>query len=263
MVRRNNSSRKALALQQRSFSVTVEQPPSGLSSDLPTSEVVIIKQPCKSLLITESIDINVIQPTPNISPSASLTAINDQSANAAAGAVLARDATAVAACKSSVLPAADDPITTNNVPASSPVAKKQSSHVRRVSFSEDEVTSVCSDPAGESPHRTRRTSRGGSLATSTRQMTVPMAANATMSYLQVLYPNRSTIRGANLLTLFNVHNEEMQQKLICIWQSNVMQTLQLLRQVVSSILHSSTTTIQYYYTSVLYIHRVYSSNSCI
>ena len=215
-MRRNNSSRKALALQQRSFSVTVEQPPSGLSSDLPpTSEVVIIKQPCKSLLITESIDINVIQPTPNISPSASLTAINDQSANAA-GAVPARDATATAvvASKSSDLPEADEPITTN-VPASSPVAKKQSSHVRRVSFSEDEVTSVCSDPAGESPHRTRRTSRGGSLATSTRQMTVPMAANATMSYLQV-YPNRRQLKGANTLTFVHKIRMLLQQKLICI-----------------------------------------------
>ena len=161
--------------------------------------------PSAGELNCQSIDINVIQPTPNISPSASLRSFDGENAtdivDSADSAVEVQLTSAVATADSNTAvtvalvnkqPTATlpSPIASPGMVGSnpSPTSTNSGKNTRRVSFSEEEVTSICSDPAGEvtpTASKQRRGSRGGSLATSLRQMTVPMAANATMSYLQV------------------------------------------------------------------------------
>lgn len=152
-----------MALGSRSFSVNVE---SVVTSSTENAVVAKSEAPISGQHLAElNIDINVIQPTPNISPSASLRSIDEHPEEIEAE-----------------IPPVEKPVA--KVPESTVMTSPKGT--RRVSFSEDEVTSVSSDPAGDAPpSKMRRGSRGGSLATSLRQMTVPMAANATMSYLQV------------------------------------------------------------------------------
>jgi hypothetical protein len=155
-----------MAIGSRSFSVNVESVVTGEAANSATERARLAELTC------QSIDINVIQPTPNISPSASLKSIEAESQQPTAD--------KSADVKTAEVKAAD----------MSPTANGHARTTRRVSFSEDEVTSVSSDPTGEATtappsSNQRRGSRGGSLATSLRQMTVPMSANATMTYLQV------------------------------------------------------------------------------
>ena len=162
--------------------------------------------PSAGELNCQSIDINVIQPTPNISPSASLRSFDGENATdivdsadepqltSSAVVSTADSNTAVTVALVNKQPTATlpSPIASPGMVGSnpSPTSTNSGKNTRRVSFSEEEVTSICSDPAGEvtpTASKQRRGSRGGSLATSLRQMTVPMAANANMSYLQVNY----------------------------------------------------------------------------
>ena len=200
-VRRRNTNvqnRKLMALQSGTFSVNIESATSAGSSveaSSAISENLAAAVKAGAELNCQSIDINVIQPTPNISPSASLRSFDaenpaEQLTEQPIAAITSGSQQFEVKTKQVMLP--PEPITSsaglegagsNPSPSSSNSGK----NTRRVSFSEEEVTSVCSDPAGEAApaSKQRRGSRGGSLATSLRQMTVPMAANATMSYLQV------------------------------------------------------------------------------
>ena len=205
-VRRRNTAaqnRKLMALQSGTFSVNVESAGSSVTDGATVSQIsTAVKAGGAAELNCQSIDINVIQPTPNISPSASLRSFDENptdgavsSADQPAGASadeMSADATAVSVKQQqATLPPVVSLATTAGISGSNPSPtnsmNSNGKNTRRVSFSEEEVTSVCSDPAGEAApaSKQRRGSRGGSLATSLRQMTVPMAANATMSYLQV------------------------------------------------------------------------------
>ena len=192
-----------MALQSGTFSVNVESAGSSVTDGATVSQIsTAVKAGGAAELNCQSIDINVIQPTPNISPSASLRSFDENptdgavsSADQPAGASadeMSADATAVSVKQQqATLPPVVSLATTAGISGSNPSPtnsmNSNGKNTRRVSFSEEEVTSVCSDPAGEAApaSKQRRGSRGGSLATSLRQMTVPMAANATMSYLQV------------------------------------------------------------------------------
>ena len=242
----NAKSRKLLALQSRSFSVNIESVVNASSSA--TSSIVIEKGPngtpspllgslqtpriggrilstaprmASNELNCQSIDINVIQPTPNISPSASLKSFDEACEDAEQAEELKAGQQAGTGQMAAVPVSAGAPFESNQ---NNTVSKTACDHPlrgksgRRVSFSEEEVTSICSDPTGESapllthpltsnatvtpmtpptsagsskqpsqPNqpKERRGSRAGSLATSMRQMTVPMAGNASMTYLQV------------------------------------------------------------------------------
>ena len=214
-VRRRSSNvqnRKLKALKSGSFSVNIESATSAGSSveissnsNVSTAVKGSAATPSAGELNCQSIDINVIQPTPNISPSASLRSFDGENAtdivDSADSAVEVQLTSAVATADSNTAvtvalvnkqPTATlpSPIASPGMVGSnpSPTSTNSGKNTRRVSFSEEEVTSICSDPAGEvtpTASKQRRGSRGGSLATSLRQMTVPMAANATMSYLQV------------------------------------------------------------------------------
>ena len=217
-VRRRSSNvqnRKLKALKSGSFSVNIESATSAGSSveissnsNVSTAVKGSAATPSAGELNCQSIDINVIQPTPNISPSASLRSFDGENATdivdsagaepqltSAVSAVATADSnTAVTVALVNKQPTATlpSPIASPGMVGSnpSPTSTNSGKNTRRVSFSEEEVTSICSDPAGEvtpTASKQRRGSRGGSLATSLRQMTVPMAANATMSYLQVKF----------------------------------------------------------------------------
>lgn len=173
-----NKRNRLSQLQTRSFSINTETGPvvaAAKQQQQPhVTSAVISSQPRKAKapkLVDLSIDINVIQPTPNISPSASLKSFEVPNGDLAVE--ISSEAAAVKA-----------DIDLENKSGSSPRS------MRRVSFSEDEVTSICSGEAevaatAAAASSRRNSSQRGSLATSMRQMTVPMAASATMSYLQV------------------------------------------------------------------------------
>ena len=152
----NNVKRK---IQTRSLSVQQEhvpglnQPPAITSQ--PLSSASLHESVRQHLLASanQAIDINVIQPTPNISPSTSLNG---------------EDGT--------------------NIPTDAMEAGGKKRAVRRVSFSEDETSVLEAEMAtgGATPSTPGSpTPRRPSLVNSQRQMTVPMSAKATMSYLQV------------------------------------------------------------------------------
>ena len=142
-------------------------------------------------LTCQSIDINVIQPTPNISPSASLRSIDD-------GLAGDKPASSEEATPKTPTGAAVASTTSGSVEAaaasgngSSPSSAAAIKSKRRVSFSEDEASTTSGinvleqEAAATASKGSTNSSRRGSLATSLRQMTVPMAANISMSYLQV------------------------------------------------------------------------------
>ena len=177
-----------------------------------------IKRDLNRGLTCQSIDINVIQPTPNISPSASLKSFDGASTTAMVG----DSGTPVSPLAGPQNNNSNN--STNNNPnieaiilshnATSPTPSSSSSITakspRRVSFSEDEAAyhEATELEQANSPNliltaelekqpniatNSKSTSSGslnrGSLATSLRQMTVPMAATTHMSYLQVCKQN--------------------------------------------------------------------------
>ena len=141
-------------------------------------------------LTCQSIDINVIQPTPNISPSASLRSIDDGLAGEKASpSVEAATPKTPAAGPGTAASGSVEAMASGNGSSPSPSAAVKSK--RRVSFSEDEASTTSGinvleqEAAATASKGSSNSSRRGSLATSLRQMTVPMAANISMSYLQV------------------------------------------------------------------------------
>ena len=132
-------------------------------------------------LTRQSIDINVIQPTPNISPTASLRSFDD-------GIVATNNVTKCDNVSEHLIKSHTTSTNVEVAETSTSTTELRSKSTRRVSFSEDEgasSTSVLEEAASVTSVTSKGSSRRGSLATSLRQMTVPMAANTTMSYLQV------------------------------------------------------------------------------
>ena len=170
-----------------------------------------IKRDLNRGLTCQSIDINVIQPTPNISPSASLKSFDGASTTAMAGDSVHTPGISEAGPENNNSNPIEAIALTAN--ATSPTPSCTSSSItakspRRVSFSEDEAlaelekqnnSSACAElfeannsstiAELEKQQNSNSKSSGslnrGSLATSLRQMTVPMAATTHMSYLQV------------------------------------------------------------------------------
>ena len=132
-------------------------------------------------LTRQSIDINVIQPTPNISPTASLRSFDD-------GIVATNNVTKCDNVSEHLIKSHTTSTNVEVAETSTSTTELRSKSTRRVSFSEDEgasSTSVLEEAASVTSVTSKGSSRRGSLATSLRQMTVPMAATTHMSYLQV------------------------------------------------------------------------------
>jgi hypothetical protein len=196
-------------LQSRSFSINTDPYIAALttssaaaSTALPSiaTTAVITCQPQKCLrlggdLALQAININVIQPTPNISPSASLKSFSVDEA------VVVNPPPPPKIPEAAAESNPEQPVEVVGIKNNN---NNNNKVVRRVSFSEDETTSVTSHEANEMHSQRIGNGRGGSLATSLRQMTVPMAANATMSYLQVKLFRDDRIRAPSCTDIIYV-----------------------------------------------------------